>query len=293
MLALVTGGAGVVGKALCRELLQRGVCVRVLTLPGDTLVNALPKEVQVFYGDVTKPETLKDAFEGVDLVYHLAAILLSTKKGSFDRINAGGTRNVVDAAIVTGVKRLLYVSSISVTYPVLTEYGQSKLKGESIVKEAGEKHGLQWTIVRPTLVIGDGGGIEFKMFANYVKRFPVYFMPGGGKSLKRPVRSVDLVQGIAAAGLSEHAAGKTYALAGSQSMTMAEMAKAVLRENKMHHVMVPVPWWISRKLAVLKSWIGGRPVTAEQALAGFLYDANPSIDAAFRDLGYQPGAPLE
>ncbi|MCQ2124464.1 MAG: NAD-dependent epimerase/dehydratase family protein [Fibrobacter sp.] len=293
MLALVTGGAGVVGKALCRELLQRGVCVRVLTLPGDTLVNALPKEVQVFYGDVTKPETLKDAFEGVDLVYHLAAILLSTKKGSFDRINAGGTRNVVDAAIAAGVKRLLYVSSISVTYPVLTEYGQSKLKGESIVKEAGEKHGLQWTIVRPTLVIGDGGGIEFKMFANYVKRFPVYFMPGGGKSLKRPVRSVDLVQGIAAAGLSEHAAGKTYALAGSQSMTMAEMAKAVLRENKMHHVMVPVPWWISRKLAVLKSWIGGRPVTAEQALAGFLYDANPSIDAAFRDLGYQPGAPLE
>lgn len=293
MLALVTGGAGVVGKALCRELLQRGVCVRVLTLPGDTLADTLPKEVQVFYGDVTKPETLTAAFEGVDLVYHLAAILLSTKKGFFDRINGGGTQNVVNATVAAGVKRLLYVSSISVTYPVLTEYGQSKLKGETLVKEAGEKHGLQWTIVRPTLVIGDGGGIEFKMFANYVKRFPVYFMPGGGKCLKRPVRSVDLVKGIAVAGLSEHAVGKTYALAGSKSMTMAEMSQAVLRENNMNHVMVPVPWWISRKLAVLKSWIGGKPVTAEQALAGFLYDANPSIDAAFRDLGYQPGAPLE
>ncbi len=293
MLALVTGGAGVVGKALCRELLQRGVCVRVLTLPGDTLADTLPKEVQVFYGDVTKPETLTAAFEGVDLVYHLAAILLSTKKGSFDRINGGGTQNVVNAAVAAGVKRLLYVSSISVTYPVLTEYGQSKLKGETLVKEAGEKHDLQWTIVRPTLVVGDGGGIEFKMFANYVKRFPVYFMPGGGKCLKRPVRSVDLVKGIAVAGLSEHAVGKTYALAGSKTLSMAEMAKAILRQNNMNHVMVPVPWWISRKLAVLKSWIGGKPVTAEQALAGFLYDANPSIDAAFRDLGYQPGAPLE
>lgn len=292
MLALVTGGAGVVGKALCRELLQRGVCVRVLTLPGDTLAKALPQEVEVFYGDVTKPETLKDAFEGVDLVYHLAAILLSTKKGSFDKINAGGTQNVVDAAVAAKVKRLLYVSSISVTYPVLTEYGQSKLKGESIVKKAGVDSNLQWTIVRPTLVIGDGGGIEFKMFANYVKKFPVYFLPGGGKSLKRPVRSTDLVQGIAAAGLSGNSIGKTYALAGSKTLSMAEMAESVLKESGMRHIMISVPWWISRRLAVLKSWIGGKPVTAEQALAGFLYDANPSIDAALSDLGYRPGAPL-
>ncbi|PWJ68533.1 MULTISPECIES: NAD(P)-dependent oxidoreductase [unclassified Fibrobacter] len=293
MLALVTGGAGVVGKALCRELLQRGVCVRVLTLPGDTLARFLPPEVEVFYGDVTDPSSLKPAFDGVDVVYHLAAILLSTKKGSFDRVNAGGTQNVVYAAVAAGVKRLLYVSSISVTYPVLTEYGQSKLKGESIVKEAGERSGLQWTIVRPTLVIGDGGGIEFRMYANYVKKFPVYLLPGGGRSLKKPVRSEDLVKGIASAGLSGHGVGKTYALCGSREVSMAQMAEFVLKQAGKRHLMIPLPWWISRKLAVLKSWIGGKPVTAEQALAGFLYDAVPTLDAASRDLNYQPGTPFE
>lgn len=288
MLALVTGGAGVVGKALCRELMSRGVCVRVLTLPGDTLAKALPPEVEVFYGDVTNPSSLDPAFKGVDVVYHLAAILLSTKKGSFDRINAGGTCNVVEAAVRNGVSRLLYVSSISVTYPVLTEYGQSKLKGEGIVKDSS----LDWTIVRPTLVIGDGGGIEFRMFANYVKKLPVYFLPGGGACKKRPVKSSDLVQGIAAAGLAPNAVGKTYALAGSKVLSMAEMAQAVLKEAGMKHVMIPLPWWISRKLAVLKCWIGGKPVTAEQALAGFLYDASPDIDLAFRDLDYHPGSPF-
>lgn len=293
MLALVTGGAGVVGKALCRELLQRGVCVRVLTLPGDTLAKFLPPEVEVFYGDVTDPSSLKPAFDGVDVVYHLAAILLSTKKGSFDRINAGGTQNVVNASVAAGVKRLLYVSSISVTYPVLTEYGQSKLKGESIVKEAGVRSGLQWTIVRPTLVIGDGGGIEFRMYANYVKKFPVYLLPGGGRSLKKPVRSEDLVKGIASAGLSRHGVGKTYALCGSREVSMAQMAEFVLKQAGKRHLMIPLPWWISRKLAVLKSWIGGKPVTAEQALAGFLYDAVPTLDAASRDLNYQPGTPFE
>ena len=292
MIALVTGGAGVVGKALCRELLKRGLCVRVLVLPGDAQAGALPQGVEVFYGDVADEDSIRPAFMGVDIVYHLAAILLSTKSGAFERINAGGTRNVVNAAKRAGVKRLVYVSSISVTYPVLTEYGKSKLAGESFVKDSG----LQWTIVRPTLVISSPigtGGIEFNMFVSYVKRFPVYFLPGGGRCLKRPVKSEDLVKGISLAGLSENAVGKTYALAGKTILSMADMAKSVLKSAGKSHLMVPLPWWISKKLAVLKSWIGGRPVTAEQALAGFLYDAAPEIENATRDLGYNPGSPLE
>ena len=292
MIALVTGGAGVVGKALCRELLGRGVCVRVLTLPGDTQAGSLPEGVEVYFGDVTDPDSIRKAFAGVDLVYHLAAILLSTNPGAFDRINAGGTRNVVLAAKEADVSRLVYVSSISVTYPILTEYGKSKLAGESFVKDSG----LSWTIVRPTLVIGEpvghGGGIEFNMYADYVRRFPVYFLPGGGKCLKRPVASTDLVKGIALAGLSERAVGKTYALAGQRIMSMAEMAQSILNAAKKRHLMLPLPWWIARRLAVLKGWIGGRPVAAEQALAGFLFDAAPDIADAELDLGYRPGSPL-
>ena len=288
MIALVTGGAGVVGKALCRELLGRGVCVRVLTLPGDTQAGFLPEGVEVFYGDVSDEEAIRPAFDGVQLVFHLAAILLSTTPGRFKQINTVGTQNVVRAAKVAGVSRLVYVSSISVTYPVLTEYGRSKLMGEGFVKESG----IPWTIVRPTLVIGDGGGIEFNMYASYVKRFPIYFLPGGGRCLKRPVRSIDLVRGIAAAGLSESAVGKVYALAGDNVMTMAQMAKRILKAAGMHHLMIPMPWWIAKRLAVLKSWIGGRKVSAEQALAGFLYDAAPDISGAVRDLDYYPETPL-
>lgn len=289
MIALVTGGAGVVGRALCRELLKRGLCVRVLVLPGDAQAGALPQGVEVFYGDVADYGSICPAFKGVDVVFHLAAILLSTKPGAFDHINAEGTRHVACAAKKAGVSRLLYVSSISVTYPVLTEYGKSKLAGEAFVKQSG----IPWTIVRPTLVIGNGGGIEYNMFVAYVMRFPVYFLPGGGKCLKRPVKSEDLVEGIALAGLSENAVGQTYALAGSKVMTLAQMAQSVLKMRGERHLMLPMPWWIARRLAVLKSWIGGRPVTAEQALAGFLYDAAPQIENASRDLGYNPGCPLE
>ena len=87
MIALLTGGAGVVGKALCRELIARGVCVRVLTLPGDSLAKSLPAEVDIRYGDVTDFDSIRDAFENVDVVYHLAAILLSTRRGAFEHVN--------------------------------------------------------------------------------------------------------------------------------------------------------------------------------------------------------------
>jgi len=284
MKVLVTGGAGVVGKALCRELQARGVCVRVLTLPGDTGVELLPQGVEVCFGDVTDYASIRPAFDGVDCVFHLAAILLSREASAFERINAGGTRNVVSACHDAGVRRLLYVSSISVTYPVLTPYGKSKLEGEECVKGSG----LDWTIVRPSLVIGDGGGVEFRMFADFVCKFPVYPLPGGGKALKRPVRSVDLVKGIVAAGLAPETLRKTYALAGPEVMTMAEMARRILRAAGKRHLMVPLPWWCAKRLAVLRNWIGGRCVSAEQALAGFLYDAAPSIENAQKDLDYCP-----
>ena len=284
MKALVTGGAGVVGRALCRELLKRGVCVRVLSLPGDSLVQSLPAGVEVAYGNVADYKSIRPAFEGVDCVFHLAAILLSNDPRAFEKINAGGTRNVVSACQDAGIRRLLYVSSISVTYPVLTPYGASKRAGEAAVKESG----LEWTIVRPTLVIGDGGGVDFRMFADFVCKFPVYPMPGGGKALKRPVRSVDLVKGIVAAGLAPETLRKTYALAGPEVMTMAEMARRILRAAGKRHLMVPLPWWCAKRLAVLRNWIGGRRVSAEQALAGFLYDAAPSIENAQKDLDYCP-----
>lgn len=288
MLALLTGGAGVVGRALCLELLSRGVHVRILTLPGDPMIRYLPNNVQVFYGDVTDYDSIRPAFSDVDVVYHLAAILLSTKEGEFDRINAGGTFNVVLACRDAHVRRLLYVSSISVTYPILTPYGQSKARGENFVVQSD----VDWTIVRPTLVVGGGGGVEFNMFKNYVCKFPVYLLPGGGKALKRPVCAVDLVKGIAVAGLKDSAVGMTYALAGARTLSMAQMASAILKHEKKHHLMLPLPWWTSKCLAGLKNMIGGERVSAEQALAGFLYDAAPSIELAQRDLGYNPGSPF-
>ncbi len=285
---LITGGAGVVGSKLCAEFLSKGLSVRVLTLKGLPVARRLPAEVEIFYGDVRSPESLKEPFRGVHTVCHLAALILSKRRADFEAVNVGGTKNALAAAENAGVKRFLFVSSISVTYPDLTDYGKSKLQSETLVKNAG----IPYTIVRPTLVVERDGGAEYKLFLNYLKNSPLVFLPGGGKCLKRPVRTEDLVRGIALAATSPVAVGKTYALAGSKVLSLSEMAQISLERLGVRKGIHSVPLGLCSALAVAKQLLLPGSVSARQALAGFRYDAAPEIVDAERDLGFRPGSPF-
>ncbi len=285
---LITGGAGVVGARLSTRLLAMGHSVRVLTLPGQGESGRLPGNVEIFYGDVRKPETLREAFRDVDTVCHLAAVILARKREAFEKVNVEGTRNVLLAAKSAGVQRFLLVSSISVTYPDLTDYGHSKLVAETLVR----KMGIPFTIVRPTLVVEETGGAEYMLFVKYLKGAPLVFLPGKGKCLKRPVKTEDLVNGIALAATSPEAVGKTYALAGSRVLSLFDMAKISMERAKVRKKIHGVPLWLCHLLALIKQLLLPGSVSAKQALAGFRYDAAPEIADAEKDLGYRPGSPF-
>ena len=193
---LVTGGAGVIGSRLVKGLADAGHRVRVLTLPGDPYVSRLDGlDVEIAYGDVSDASTLEGVFDGVDTVFHLAAILLNDNPEIFARVNAGGTRNLVEASTKAGVQHFIFCSSISVTYPYTTPYNASKREGERIVKEQGA---MKWTIVRPTLAYNENGGEEYAMFVDFLKKYPVGIFVGRGRALKNPVHVDDLMKGFLA-----------------------------------------------------------------------------------------------
>jgi nucleoside-diphosphate-sugar epimerase len=111
---LVTGAAGHVGNVLVRQLIERGETVRALLLPGEdsSSLNDLP--VEKVTGDVLEPASLSAAMRGVEVVYHLAAIIaiLPGSEALMQRVNVEGTLNVIRAAQAAGVRRLIYTSSI-------------------------------------------------------------------------------------------------------------------------------------------------------------------------------------
>lgn len=172
MTVVVTGAAGHVGANLVRALLAQGRPTRALVHVDRQAVEAL--DIEVVKGDIRDLESLTTAFDGAEVVYHLAAHISILKDDwpLLESVNVIGTRNVVEACLRCGVRRLVYFSSIhtlvqSPTGTLVDEskplvevesrqyppYDRSKAAAEKEVRKGIEK-GLNAIIISPTAIIG-------------------------------------------------------------------------------------------------------------------------------------------
>ena len=218
-------------------------------------------------------------------VYHLAAVLIAYDPNVSQRVNVTGTRNLVEGASKAGVEHFIFVSSISVVYPKTTPYSRSKRECERIVRE---QTAMNWTIVRPTLAYNESGGEEFRMFMNYLKRYPVVPFIGSGKALKNPVHVDDLMRGFLAIPGNPKTYGKTYGFSGGEEITIWDLAHLMLKHQGMSKpfIRLPVPLCVASAKVLEK--VMKRPPLTWNVIAGITQDANPDNSEARRDLGYNP-----
>jgi dihydroflavonol-4-reductase len=174
---LVTGSTGFVGSNLCRGLLSRGATVRAFHRPSSSLRGLDGLEVAHVLGDLTQPETLEAAMQGVEVVFHAAAWMGSSDQaGRQYAVTVEGTRSVLEAARRTGVRRVVHTSSAAALgipapssrpemciderhtwnyRPDFYPYGYAKYLAELEVQKAVAR-GLDVVIVNPTLIFGAG-----------------------------------------------------------------------------------------------------------------------------------------
>lgn len=193
---LVTGGTGLVGSELLRQLIVQGKAVRAIYRSNiSTHLSAEEnKKVDWVKGDINDILSLEDAMNGVEQVYHCAAIVSfdPKKREELFRTNVEGTANVVNACLTANVKKLVHVSSVSALGRIrkgetITEksqwseetnnsaYGKSKYYAELEVYR-GIAEGLKAAVVNPTIILGpanwnDGSSALFK---KAYEEFPWY-----------------------------------------------------------------------------------------------------------------------
>ncbi len=283
---LVTGGLGVMGAALVRGLLARGNQVRVIDLPNHPDAHALDGTgAEVVLGDITRPETIRDAFHGVETIYHLAAVILSHDPTVFERVNVAGTRHMVEGGTRCGARHFIYVSSISVTYAEQTPYSRSKRECERLVQS---QEAMKWTIIRPSLSYNERGGQEFMLFYRYLERCPIVPFVGDGKALKNPVHVDDLMRGFLAVPNNHWTYGKVYNFCGSEEISIGALAKLMLRQKGRRKPFLYIPASVCRMIADVMKVLMRRPPLTRSAIAGLIQDAAPDWSEASRDLGYDP-----
>ena len=108
-LHLITGGSGYVGSHISKRLLELGERVRIMDLWKEA---DLDPNIEFFKGDVTNPEDVIKALEGVDYVHHTAALVPLTKAGkNFERVNFNGTQIVIEKSLENKIKHISYISS--------------------------------------------------------------------------------------------------------------------------------------------------------------------------------------
>ncbi len=283
---LVTGGAGVLGSRLVKGLVRAGHEVRALTLPGDPFVSRLEGvDCEIVYADVADRGSLKDVFDGVDTVFHLAAIIIAYDDEAFDRINVGGVRNMALGALGAGVKHFVYVSSAAVILPEASAYARSKWEGEKIVTSQNK---MNYTIVRPTLIYEKGGGQEFMMFLDSLLQYPVVPFVGRGRALKNPVHSDDIVKGLLAIAGNPKTYGNIYNFSGGEAISIWDLAKLMLELKGASKPFLPVPIPICRGIAWILERRMDKPPLTGYAISRIEQDANLDNTAAREDLGYDP-----
>jgi dihydroflavonol-4-reductase len=171
--ALVTGAAGFIGANVVRTLLADGHDVRALHLPHEDTRNLRGLDVERVGGDVTDAAAMRAAVRGREVVFHLAAVYALWTRDSelMQRVNVGGTRNVLEAARAEGVRRVVYTSSIArfggqgrrtdatetsafALGPTGDRYAQSKADAHEVAVAAAREQDV--VIVAPCGPIGPG-----------------------------------------------------------------------------------------------------------------------------------------
>ncbi|MBW2376734.1 MAG: NAD-dependent epimerase/dehydratase family protein [Deltaproteobacteria bacterium] len=314
---LVTGGNGYVGKHLVRRLLELGCEVRALDLApfqGDPRVKSV-------VGDIRRPSDMAPACEGVDTVFHTAAIIntLTLARRSVRQqvvgVNVEGTECVIQACQAAGVKKLIFTSSITVavdrpvregdeTAPYVGTdglpdlYSQTKSRAEKLVLEADDPGGLRTAAVRPGGVWGPGeGAMMVHDFLGHLAAGQFKLTIGDGKSVTDNVHvdSVVDVHFLVAQKLTDDpdlVAGEAYFVSDDEPTNPVVWYRPIVEglgySWPRWHIPRPLAYAVAYVGEIVHYLGGPFPTVTRRGVLSICRDASFRVDKARAHLGYEP-----
>ena len=294
---LLLGGTGFVGSHLCEKLTRQGWQVTVATrrAANASHIQMLPG-LQVAVADAHDPTTLERLLAGHDAVVNLIAILHGDEAG-FAKAHVTLAQNLARACIASGVTRLVHISALGVddrqpdAAPSL--YLRSKARGEATLKTAAQSSALALTVLRPSVIFGDGDQF-LSLFARLQRVFPL--MPlACAQARFQPVWVEDVADAVLRC-LNEPATiGVTYDAVGPDVLTLKQLVQLAAQAAGINagrgRPVLALPNALGRLQAWLMEWAPGEPLMSRDNLDSMKVD-NVSLDGRpdLTDLGLAPAS---
>ena len=272
MKVFVTGGTGFTGSYVVPLLLQQGYEVRCLYRPGSDR-SVLPEpEIEWALGDLDDSQSLSASMRGMDALVNVASL------------GFGHADSIMRAAQEAGIQRAVFVSTTAIFTQLNARSKQVRLAAEATIQTSG----LKYTILRPTMIYGSPRDRNMWRLIRFLRYSPIVPVFGDGNYLQQPIYVGDVARAIVSCLCNEQPIGKSYNIAGKDSLTYNQVIDTIAgrmkkRVWKVHIPSMPV-------VTLLKFFERLRiplPIKAEQILR---LNENKSFryEEATRDFGFSP-----
>ena len=297
--AFITGGRGVIARALADHLRAQGAATRGVDLTADPAYD-------VVAASTSEPGAWQEHASGCDVVVHTAALVTNTATHDEAwRVNVLGTRHALDAAIAGGARRFVHVSSVrafgdlgwpdqvSEEHPVRNDggsYVDSKIASEQVVLQAHAAGEIEVVVVRPGDVYGPGSR-PWTMTPVEMIRKNSFLLPAMGKGVFSPVYIDDLVDGLQLVAEHPDAAGQVFTISGGVGVSCAEFFGHYYRMlGKRGPVVLPTPLAVGLGMTATGGarLLRRRSEASAETMHYLTRTGTYSIEKARRVLGYSP-----
>lgn len=311
---LVTGGSGFLGSHLVEALVARGEDVRALVRPTSRTELLERAGAELVYGDLSEIASLKAAVDGVERIYHCAAMAADWGPWeAFRAVNVTGVRNLLEAVVEVRppVQKFIHVSTTDVYghpgYPADETapyryrgwpYGDTKIDGEKLVWEYHQKHGLPVTVVRPVNIYGPRSTTFVLEIVELLKEGGMVHI-GSGRTPAGLGYVTNVVDVMLLAADRPESTGQAYNACDGSEITwrqyvdrLAEIAGTPApRITIPYRVAYPLSWAMEKVYGALR--ISSRPLLTRMVVEVFSTTQAFSIEKARRELGYEPQVGFE
>jgi uncharacterized protein YbjT (DUF2867 family) len=271
MQVFVTGATGFTGSYVVRRLTEHGFAVHALVRPNSKR-SEFPQGLNVKTGTLEDVDGLAESMRGTDALVNVASI------------GFGHAPGVISAARRAGVTRAVFFSTTALFTQLNASSKQARVAAENEIRASG----LDWTIVRPTMIYGSSRDRNIYRLIRYLSRYPFIPVIGDGTSLQQPVYVDDLANAVVNILREPETVGKAYNLPGAASLSFREMIDTISSQldRRVRHVHFPAKPIVS-VLKALEHLNLRLPFKAEQFERLNEDKAFDFTDAA-RDFGYCP-----